>query len=75
MRHSMFIQDDNTYNNLREKSFMQWLDDCSKQEDIAVRGGVKLAYEYVEMLNNEIKRLKEQNELKNEYLKKISGKK
>ena len=50
----MFIQDDNTYNNLREKSFLQWLDDCS---------------------NNEIKRLKEQNELKNEYLKKISGKK
>ena len=47
---------------------------CSKHEDIAVRGGVKLAYEYVEMLNNEIKRLKEQNELKNEYLKKISGK-
>ena len=60
----MFIQDDNTYNNLREKSFLQWLDDCSKHEDIAVRGGVKLAYEYVEMLNNEIKRLKEQNELK-----------
>ena len=55
----MFIQDDNTYNNLREKSFLQWLDDCSKHEDIAVRGGVKLAYEYVEMLNNEIKRLKE----------------
>jgi len=54
---------------------LQWLDDCSKHEDIAVRGGVKLAYEYVEMLNNEIKRLKEQNELKNEYLKKISGKK
>ena len=71
----MFIQDDNTYNNLREKSFLQWLEDCSKYEDIAVRGGVKLAYEYVEMLNNEIKRLKEQNELKNEYLKKISGKK
>ncbi len=71
----MFIQDDNTYNNLREKSFLQWLDDCSKHADIAVRGGVKLAYEYVEMLNNEIKRLKEQNELKNEYLKKISGKK
>ena len=71
----MFIQDDNTYNNLREKSFLQWLEDCSKNEDIAVRGGVKLAYEYVEMLNNEIKRLKEQNELKNEYLKKISGKK
>ena len=71
----MFIQDDNTYNNLREKSFSQWLEDCSQHEDIAVRGGVKLAYEYVEMLNNEIKRLKEQNELKNEYLKKISGKK
>ena len=63
----MFIQDDNTYNNLREKSFLQWLEDCSKHEDIAVRGGVKLAYEYVEMLNNEIKRLKEhiRKEIKN----------
>ena len=71
----MFIKEDNTYNDIREKSLLQWLNEMEKHEDVAVRGGVKLAYEYVEMLNNEIKRLKEQNELKNEYLKKISGKK
>ena len=71
----MFNREDNTYNEIREKSLFQWLDEMEKHEDVAVRGGVKLAYEYVEMLNNEIKRLKEQNELKNEYLKKISGKK
>lgn len=35
--------EDNTYNDIREKSLMQWLDDMSKHEDIAVRGGVKLA--------------------------------
>ena len=71
----MFIKQDNTYNDIREKSLLQWLNEMEKHEDVAVRGGVKLAYEYVEMLNNEIKRLKEQNELKNDYLKKISGKK
>ena len=71
----MFIKEDNTYNDIREKSLLQWLNEMEKHEDVAVRGGVKLAYEYVEMLNNEIKRLKEQNELKNDYLKKISGKK
>ena len=27
----MFIQDDNTYNNLREKSFLQWLEDSCKR--------------------------------------------
>ena len=67
----MFIQDDNTYNNLREKSFLQWLDDCSKHEDIAVRGGVKLAKEYIQHLKDENKRLDSENNLKNEYLKKV----
>lgn len=38
----MFIQDDNTYNNLREKSFLQWLEDCSKHEDIAVEVALSL---------------------------------
>ena len=32
--------EDNTYNDIREKSLMQWLDDMSKHEDIAVRGGI-----------------------------------
>ena len=42
----MFIKDDNTYNDIREKSLNQWLDEMEKHEDIAVRGGVKLAREY-----------------------------
>ena len=30
--------EDNTYNDIREKSLMQWLDDMEKHEDVAVRG-------------------------------------
>ena len=71
----MFIKDDNTYNNIREKSLNQWLDEMEKHEDIAVRGGVKLAREYVQHLRDEIDRLQGENELKNSYLKKISKRK
>lgn len=37
----MFNREDNTYNEIREKSLFQWLDEMEKHEDIAVRGGVK----------------------------------
>ena len=68
----MFLQEDNSYNDIRQKSLNQWLDEMEKHEDIAVRGGVKLTREYVQYLNDEINRLKEENALKNEYLKKMS---
>lgn len=61
---SIFGTEDNTYNDIREKSLMQWLDEMSEHEDIAVRGGVKLAREYVQHLNDEIARLESENELK-----------
>ena len=32
---------------------MQWLDEMEQHEDIAVRGGVKLAREYVQSLQKE----------------------
>lgn len=67
--------EDNTYNDIREKSLMQWLDDMSKHEDIAVRGGVKLAREYYYYLKAENDRLKEESRLKSEYLKKVAAKK
>ena len=70
----MFIKDDNTYNEIREKSLNRWLDEMEKHEDIAVRGGVKLTREYVLHLKAEIERLKGENELKNSYLKKMSKK-
>ncbi len=68
----MFLQADNTYNDIRQKSLNQWLDEMEKHEDVAVRCGVKLTREYIQYLNDEINRLKEENQLKNEYLKKMS---
>lgn len=68
----MFNREDNTYNEIREKSLFQWLDEMEKHEDIAVRG-VKLTREYIQHLKDENKRLEEQNKLKNEYLKKVVG--
>ena len=68
----MFLQEDNTYNDIRQKSLNQWLDEMEKHEDVAVRCGVKLTREYIQYLNDEMNRLKEENQLKNEYLKKMS---
>lgn len=69
----MFFKPDNTYNDIRDKSLQQWLNEMEQHEDVAVRGGVKLAREYVQFLKDENKRLMHENELKNEYLKKVAG--
>lgn len=67
----MWINEDNTYNDIRKKALLSWLDEMEGHEDIAVRGGVKLTREYLEYLETEIGRLKEANALKTEYLKKM----
>ena len=67
----MFNREDNTYNEIREKSLFQWLDEMEKHEDIAVRGGVKLTREYIQHLKDENKMLVVQNKLKNLFLKKF----
>ena len=69
----MFEREDTTYNDLRKNSFESWLRELEQHDDIAVRGGVKLAREYVAHLEDEIMKLKESDELKNEYLKKAVG--
>ena len=33
----MFGRPDHTYNDIREKSLMQWLDEMEQHEDVAVR--------------------------------------
>lgn len=71
----MFFREDNTYNEIREKSLMQWLEELSEHEDIAVRGGVKLCREYIEHLKGENRKLQEKNVLKDSYLRKIASKK
>ena len=67
----MYFPDKSEYQDIREKSLMQWLDEMEQHEDIAVRGGVKLAREYVQSLQKEIENLKSENELKTEYMMKL----
>ena len=69
----MFGREDNTYNEIREKSLMQWLDEMERHEDVAVRGGVRLCREYMEYLKTQNDRLKEENEVKKEYVRKLAG--
>ncbi len=69
----MYFSDKSEYQDIREKSLMQWLDEMEQHEDIAVRGGVKLAREYVQSLQKEIENLKSENELKKEYMKKLKA--
>lgn len=71
----MYFSDKSEYQDIREKSLMQWLDEMEQHEDIAVRGGVKLAREYVQSLQKEIENLKSENELKKEYMKKLMASK
>lgn len=67
----MFEREDNTFQNLRENSVNEWLNQMSCHEDLAVRGGVKATREYIEALKTQIERLNEKNNLKDYYLKKI----
>lgn len=67
----MFIKEDNTYNDIREKSIRQWLDEMSKHEDIAVRGGVKVTREYIDYLKRQIELLEEKNKLKDDFLRRM----
>lgn len=67
----MYFSERSEYNDIREKSLMQWLGEMEKHQDVAVRGGVKLAGEYVQYLQEEIERLKSENALKDRYMKKL----
>ena len=69
----MFGKEDNTYNDIRRKSLMQWLDDMEKHEDVAVRCGIKLNREYILHLEKEIENMKHEIALRDEYLKKLKS--
>lgn len=71
----MFTTPDNTYNDIRERSLNQWLSEMEQHEDVAVRGGVKLCRDYMEYLKKQNDKLKQENQLKNEYLRKMSKRK
>lgn len=67
----MLIKEDNTYNEIREKSIRQWLEEMSQHEDVAVRGGVKVTTDYLDDLKRQIARLEEKNALKDKYLRQM----
>lgn len=68
----MFRTKDNTYNEIRERSLLQWLDEMEQHEDVAVRCGVRLARDYMDYLKEENEKLKREGNLKDTYLKKMS---
>lgn len=70
----MFFKEDNTYNEIREKSIRQWLMEMSQHDDVAVRGGVKVTGDYIDELKTQIKVLEEKNALKDKYLKQVNEK-
>ncbi|MDO4169089.1 MAG: hypothetical protein Q4D45_04230 [Lachnospiraceae bacterium] len=69
----MFFKEDHTYDIIRDRSVQQWLEEMSSHEDLAVRGGVKVTQDYINDLKKQIERLKETNELKNQYLKQLKN--
>ena len=68
----MFGVEDNTYNDIREKSLLQWLEEMEQHEDVAVRCGVRLARDYMEYLKEENEKLNRECDVKDKYLKKLS---
>lgn len=70
----MFQKEDNTYNDMRKNSVLQWLNEQVEHGDLVNKHGAKLAVEHIEYLNDKIKELERKNELKEEFLKKLKGK-
>lgn len=66
----MYFTEKSEYNDIREKSFSQWLDEMEQHEDVAVRCGVKLAREYTDYLKEENEKLREEIELKEQLSEK-----
>ncbi|MFR2838772.1 MAG: hypothetical protein ACLTBU_06740 [Zhenhengia sp.] len=70
----MYFKQDNTYNEMRKNSTMQWLTELLESEDVVNKNGAKLTIEYIEYLNHKIKELEDKNTLKDEFLKKLKSK-
>lgn len=68
------VKEDNTFDDIREKSIFQWLEEMEQHEDVVVRGGVKVTRDYLEDLKKKIRILEEKNELKDSYLKRMKEK-
>ena len=45
----MYFAKKSEYNDIREKSFLQWLDEMEKHDDVAVRCGVTVSYTHLDV--------------------------
>lgn len=70
----MTYEKDNSYNEIRYKSLMKWLDEVEQDENLAISGGTVLAREYIRYLRDENQSLRNENELKKKYMKKLQEK-
>lgn len=70
----MFIKEDNTFNDMRKNSTIQWLEQLLDGEDVVNKHGAKLTLEYIEYLNRKNNELKDQIALRDEFLKRLKSK-
>lgn len=68
------IEEDNTYNDIREKSLMSWLAGVQDTGSYIDACGAKLAVEYIQYLKEKIEILEEKNRIRDQHLKKIKQK-
>ncbi|MGN0294067.1 MAG: hypothetical protein ACI4D3_08705 [Lachnospiraceae bacterium] len=68
------IREDNTYNDIREKSLMSWLTQVQDTGSYNDACGAKLAVEYIQYLKEKIEMLEEKNRMKDQHMKKIKQK-
>lgn len=70
----MFIKEDNTFNDMRKNSTLQWLEQLLDGEDVVNKHGAKLTLEYIEHLHKKNDELKEQIALRDEFLRRLKSK-
>ena len=70
----MIMKEDTTFEDLCANSVKEWLSEMEGHDDLTVRGGVKLTRDYISSLKRKIAMLEEKNMLKDNYLRKMSGK-
>lgn len=67
----MVIKEDNSYNEMKGRTILKWLNEQLENGDKVNSSGAKVTLEYIDYLNRKIKALEDKNALKDEYLKKL----
>ncbi|MGL4343561.1 MAG: hypothetical protein ACRCTE_00035 [Cellulosilyticaceae bacterium] len=70
----MYIKEDNTYQEMIQKSAHKWLEELTASDDLVNKHGAKLTLEYIAYLDKKIKQLEDNNKLKDEFLRRLKAK-